>query len=216
MENNKKIAFDFKPSEEQELQKKQSTKLGDFPNEELVTVKEETEKSIEDSTIENIEPISEIELLKEEKDRDISTKQVKLHKPIEYEYSEDYIPVSLPGNVEEKKNVDFKTTLKQLKDKFENNIKLEPITVDKKDLKVSIVSFIVIIAICILIYLSGTLVYERYIKKEEEVVNEIINVYVDEDMPYYHYENCQHLKKDKRYIKLEEDIAKQLGYTICK
>ena len=215
MENNKKIAFDFKASSEPEPTKKQTTKLGDFPNEEPIVDKKEIEEIIEKPVVEQVEQLSEIELLKEDKDRDISPKQVKTHRPIEYEYTDECLPVSLPGNTEEKTTVDFKTTLKKFKEKFKENIQLEPITVDKKDLKISIISIVVIIIIGILIYLSGILVYERYVKKADAVMTDIIIVYVDEDMPYYHYENCQHLKKDKRYIKLEEDVAKQLGYIIC-
>ena len=201
MENNKKIAFDFKERNEETKPKTKEIQIEDLPKEEPVT--EEFEKE---------EKLSEIELLKEDKDRNIDT-SIKHKKQIVN--NEEYIPVSLPGNVQEKKITDFKTTLKNIKNKWEDSVKLEPITIDKKDLKVSIISIVVIIIIGILIYISGTLVYEKYIKKEPIVNNEIITVYIDEDMPYYHYENCQHLKDGKRYIKLEEEIAKQLGYILC-
>lgn len=133
---------------------------------------------------------------------------------------EEYISLELPGGHDSIENpfLEIKKMFSEFKNSFSGKRKFQvkKAQFTKGDFISAFVMLGSIVGIGILIFISLNIVYDIVSDKKTEINEEIIEVFVDENAPYYHYLDCEHIIDGKRYVKLEEYIAKELGYIRCK
>lgn len=164
--------------------------------------KESIDQNVTDTINETVETETEYEKYKK-----------KINYVPDKEY--DYISLNLPGGAEKREQHILKKDIEKIFQKINKKKKNEQ-PYSTEDWVTTLIMLGVVVLFCILIALSSYVVY-TIINKEDKIVDDnSIQVYVDEKTSYYHYKDCDHYEKSKRYVLLEEYIAQELGYFSCK
>lgn len=210
MENNEKKIFD----EEWQKLREEYQQIFENNKEEDFVVKKENVEDIPDIILdfqdikeeENEEVINEIEKLKTDKDRFVSTKQEIENN--NKKKAKQIFTIASDG---------MEQLLQRMKKRKNNNfVFLEENRRELANVLV-VISFITLLIIfCLFISQVPKIISNVFNlgKKHDTIIEENI-VYVDENNYIYHYENCSHIKEGMRYLKLEEIYALQLGFKKC-